>query len=193
MMNFKEELAKWREERSITLDSQLPGLTSNLLEEVTELSRATELVDVIDAMLDYNVFLANAIEGIDIDPILDPEIVKEIEEKHKKLSVMTNEDLALYKKSLISLLLEGIRASIAITMPNIKQEHIDSFTEYLNGIIINIKSSITLLNYDYAKCLEEVMKAIHTRKGHWDSTISKFVKDKVQPDRYEPDYTNCKL
>lgn len=192
-MNFKEELAKWREERSITLESQLPGLTSNLLEEVTELSRATELVDVIDAMLDYNVFLANAIEGINIDPILDPEILKEIEEKHKKLSVMTNEDLALYKKSLISLLLEGIRASIAITMPNIKQEHIDSFTEYLNGIIINIKSSITLLNYDYAKCLEEVMKAIHTRKGHWDSTISKFVKDKVQPDRYEPDYTNCKL
>ena len=192
-MDFKEELTKWREERSITLDSQLPGLTSNLLEEVTELSRATELVDVIDAMLDYNVFLANAIEGIDIDPILDPEIVKEIEEKHKKLSVMTNEDLALYKKSLISLLLEGIRASIAITMPNIKQEHIDSFTEYLNGIIVNIKSSITLLNYDYAKCLEEVMKAIHTRKGHWDSTISKFVKDKVQPDRYEPDYTNCKL
>lgn len=192
-MNFKEELAKWREERSITLDSQLPGLTSNLLEEVTELSRATELVDVIDAMLDYNVFLANAIEGIDIDPILDPEILKEIEEKHKKLSVMTNEDLALYKKSLISLLLEGIRASIAITMPNIKQEHIDSFTEYLNGIIVNIKSSITLLNYDYAKCLEEVIKAIHTRKGHWDSTICKFVKDKVQPDRYEPDYTNCKL
>lgn len=192
-MNFKEELAKYREKRSITLESQLPGLTSNLLEEVTELSRATELVDVIDAMLDYNVFLANAIEGIDIDPILDPEIVKEIEEKHKKLSVMTNEDLALYKKSLISLLLEGIRASIAITMPNIKQEHIDSFTEYLNGIIINIKSSITLLNYDYEKCLEEVMKAIHTRKGHWDSTICKFVKDKVQPDRYEPDYTNCKL
>ena len=192
-MHFKEELTKWREERSITLDSQLPGLTSNLLEEVTELSRATELVDIIDAMLDYNVFLANAIEGINIDPILDPEIVKEIEEKHKKLSVMTNEDLALYKKSLISLLLEGIRASIAITMPNIKQEHIDSFTEYLNGIIINIKSSITLLNYDYEKCLEEVMKAIHTRKGHWDSTISKFVKDKVQPDRYEPDYTNCKL
>ena len=192
-MDFKEELTKWREERSITLESQLPGLTSNLLEEVTELSRATELVDVIDAMLDYNVFLANAIEGIDIDPVLDPEILKEIEEKHKKLSVMTNEDLALYKKSLISLLLEGIRASIAITMPNIKQEHIDSFTEYLNGIIINIKSSITLLNYDYAKCLEEVMKAIHTRKGHWDSTISKFVKDKVQPDRYEPDYTNCKL
>lgn len=192
-MDFKEELAKYREKRSITLESQLPGLTSNLLEEVTELSRATELVDVIDAMLDYNVFLANAIEGIDIDPILDPEILKEIEEKHKKLSVMTNEDLALYKKSLISLLLEGIRASIAITMPNIKQEHIDSFTEYLNGIIINIKSSITLLNYDYAKCLEEVMKAIHTRKGHWDSTISKFVKDKVQPDRYEPDYTNCKL
>lgn len=192
-MNFKEELAKYREKRSITLESQLPGLTSNLLEEVTELSRATELVDVIDAMLDYNVFLANAIEGIDIDPILDPEILKEIEEKHKKLSVMTNEDLALYKKSLISLLLEGIRASIAITMPNIKQEHINSFTEYLNGIIINIKSSITLLNYDYAKCLEEVMKAIHTRKGHWDSTISKFVKDKVQPDRYEPDYTNCKL
>lgn len=192
-MDFKEELTKWRDERSITLDSQLPGLTSNLLEEVTELSRATELVDVIDAMLDYNVFLANAIEGIDIDPVLDPEILKEIEEKHKKLSVMTNEDLALYKKSLISLLLEGIRASIAITMPNIKQEHIDSFTEYLNGIIINIKSSITLLNYDYAKCLEEVMKAIHTRKGHWDSTICKFVKDKVQPDRYEPDYTNCKL
>ena len=192
-MDFKEELAKYREERSITLECQLPGLTSNLLEEVTELSRATELVDVIDAMLDYNVFLANAIEGIDIDPVLDPEIVKEIEEKHKKLSVMTNEDLALYKKSLISLLLEGIRASIAITMPNIKQEHIDSFTEYLNGIIINIKSSITLLNYDYEKCLEEVIKAIHTRKGHWDSTISKFVKDKVQPDRYEPDYTNCKL
>ena len=192
-MNFKEELAKWREERSITLESQLPGLTSNLLEEVTELSRATELVDIIDAMLDYNVFLANAIEGIDIDPVLDPEIVKEIEEKHKKLSVMTNEDLALYKKSLISLLLEGIRASIAISMPNIKQEHIDSFTEYLNGIIINIKSSITLLNYDYAKCLEEVIKAIHTRKGHWDSTICKFVKDKIQPDRYEPDYTNCKL
>lgn len=192
-MDFKEELTKWREERSITLDSQLPGLTSNLLEEVTELSRATELVDIIDAMLDYNVFLANAIEGINIDPILDPEILKEIEEKHKKLSVMTQEDLALYKKSLISLLLEGIRASIAITMPNIKQEHIDSFTEYLNGIIINIKSSITLLNYDYAKCLEEVMKAIHTRKGHWDSSICKFVKDKIQPDRYEPDYTNCKL
>ena len=40
-MNFKEELAKYREERSITLECQLPGLTSNLLEEVTELSRET--------------------------------------------------------------------------------------------------------------------------------------------------------
>ena len=77
MTDFNNELKVWREARDITIASQRPGLVGNLLEETTELARGKDMNDVVDAMLDYFVYAANAIEGIDLNQEL---LEKELEE-----------------------------------------------------------------------------------------------------------------
>ena len=78
-MSYKEQLQKWREDRDITIESQKPGLLGNLLEETTEVARAKCLDEIIDGILDYSVYLANAIEEVDLDQELSPEELREVE------------------------------------------------------------------------------------------------------------------
>lgn len=57
-------LSKWRQERHISMEQQKKGLLSNLLEELTEISRATSEEEIIDGYCDCIIFLLNTDENI---------------------------------------------------------------------------------------------------------------------------------
>nr|DAN55963.1 MAG TPA: hypothetical protein [Caudoviricetes sp.] len=212
-MNYNQELKKWREERDITIDSQKRGLVSNLLEEITEVSRAQDLDGVVDGLLDYSVFLANALEGIDLDQELTEDEKKEVETKKTKYKDLDDLTLMLYKDYFISKLMDGVKSASFIAnkrmipiietkldMPKNNEEMKeelkkleDKHLRFLNSLYRLIKASIMIAGYDFDKAFNEVFKAIHSRKGKWDNKISKFVKDPNQTDRYEPNYENAKI
>jgi len=212
-MNYNQELKKWREERDVTIDSQKLGLVSNLLEEITEVSRAQDLDGVVDGLLDYSVFLANALEGIDLDQELTADEQKEVETKKTKYKDLDELTLKLYKDYFISKLMDGVKSASFIAnkrmipiieakldMPKNNEEMKeelkkleDKHLRFLNSLYRLIKAAIIIAGYDFDKAFNEVFKAIHSRKGKWDDKISKFVKDPNQSDRYEPNYENAKI
>lgn len=212
-MNYNQELKKWREERDVTIDSQKLGLVSNLLEEITEVSRAQDLDGVVDGLLDYSVFLANALEGIDLDQELTEDEMKEVETKKTKYKDLDDLTLMLYKDYFISKLMDGVKSASFIAnkrmipiieakldMPKNNEEMKeelkkleDKHLRFLNSLYRLIKASVIIAGYDFDKAFNEVFKAIHSRKGKWDNKISKFVKDPNQSDRYEPNYENAKI
>ena len=212
-MNYNQELKKWREERDVTIDSQKRGLVSNLLEEITEVSRAQDLDGVVDGLLDYSVFLANALEGIDLDQELTEDEQKEVKTKKTKYKDLDELTLMLYKDYFISKLMDGVKSASFIAnkrmipiieakldMPKNNEEMKeelkkleDKHLRFLNSLYRLIKASVIIAGYDFDKAFNEVFKAIHSRKGKWDDKISKFVKDPNQSDRYEPNYENAKI
>lgn len=212
-MSYNQELKRWREERDVTIDSQKLGLVSNLLEEITEVSRAQDLDGVVDGLLDYSVFLANALEGIDLDQELTEDEKKEVDTKKTKYKNLDELALMLYKDYFISKLMDGVKSASFIAnkrmipiieakldMPKNNEEMKeelkkleDKHLRFLNSLYRLIKASIIIAGYDFDKAFNEVFKAIHSRKGKWDNKINKFVKDPNQIDRYEPNYENAKI
>lgn len=212
-MSYNQELKKWREERDVTIDSQKLGLVSNLLEEITEVSRAQDLDGVVDGLLDYSVFLANALEGIDLDQELTADEQKEVDTKKTKYKDLDELTLMLYKDYFVSKLMDGVKSASFIAnkrmipiieakldMPKNNEEMKeelkkleDKHLRFLNSLYRLIKAAIIIAGYDFDKAFNKVFKAIHSRKGKWNDKINKFVKDPNQSDRYEPNYENAKI
>ena len=202
-MSYNEELKRWREERDITVESQKPGLLGNLLEETMEVARAKNLDGVVDGLLDYSVYLANALEEINLDQDLTEEEAKEVETKKRKFKELDDQALVMYKNYFLFKLMDGIKsASLVVTkdlvpVPKEAEEKIKLDTNihiaYLNSLFRLIKSAIMIAGYDFDKAFKETFKAIHSRKGKWSTVLNKFEKDKDQLDRYEPNYDNAKI
>lgn len=57
---ISQALTKWREDRHLTTDMQVLGYIPNMLEELTELYRAKDTDERIDALCDMLVFTLNA-------------------------------------------------------------------------------------------------------------------------------------
>lgn len=200
-MSYKEQLQKWREARDITIESQKPGLLGNLLEETTEVARAKCLDEVIDGILDYSVYLANAIEEVDLDQELSIEEMREVERKRSKHKDLDDSALIVYKNFFLFKLMDGVKSAsfvitkdlIAMTHKNDISKEINMHVSYLNSLFRLIKSAVMIAGYDFDKAMEEVFKAINSRKGKWNYTLQKFEKDPEQIDRYEPNYENAKI
>lgn len=200
-MTYKEQLQKWREARDITIESQKPGLLGNLLEETTEVARAKCLDEIVDGILDYSVYLANAIEEVDLDQELSTEELREVERKRSKHKDLDENALIVYKNFFLFKLMDGVKsASFVITKDLISMTHkndiskeINMHVGYLNSLFRLIKSAVMIAGYDFDKAMEEVFKAINSRKGKWNYTLQKFEKDPDQIDRYEPNYENAKI
>lgn len=199
MTDFNNELKLWREARDITISSQKPGLVGNLLEETTELARAKSTNDVVDAMLDYFVYAANAIEGINLNQELLANELEDVNKKKHKFKELEPEAFEVFKKYFVNQLLEGIKAASFLTMPRIEdadnkhKEIVEVYTEYLNKLFRIVKATILIAGYDFDLAANECLKAIHSRKGKWSNDLRKFVKDPNQTDRYEPNYDLAKL
>ena len=199
MTDFNNELKLWREARDITIASQKPGLVGNLLEETTELARAHSTNDVVDAMLDYFVYAANAIEGINLNQELLANELDDVNKKKHKFKELEPEAFEVFKKYFVNQLLEGIKAASFLTMPRVEdadnkhKEIVEVYTEYLNKLFRIVKATILIAGYDFDLAANECLKAIHSRKGKWSNDLRKFVKDPNQADRYEPNYDLAKL
>ena len=196
-MSFNEELKKWRKERDITVKSQKPGLVGNLLEEITEIARAKNLDDVVDGILDYSVYLANAIEEVSLDQELLPEELEEINNKKTKYKDLDEKALTIYKNYFVFRLMDGVKSRDLLEVSKEHEEQMETEIKihlgFLNSLFRLIKSAVIIAGYDFDKAFNEVFKAIHSRKGKWSHTLNKFEKDKEQTDRYEPNYENAKI
>ena len=64
--DIKTRLSVWKAERHLTTKQQRDGLVSNLLEELTEYSRANSVEVKIDALCDMMVFIINSYDEAQI-------------------------------------------------------------------------------------------------------------------------------
>lgn len=64
LKDIQTRLSVWKAERHLSTQEQQNGLVSNLLEELTEYSRATTIEQQVDAHCDMLVFIINAFDEI---------------------------------------------------------------------------------------------------------------------------------
>lgn len=137
---LKQQLANWREERHLSTESQKQNLLSNVLEELTELARAKDDLERIDAYCDIIVFCMNAIELNEIISIVNYRI---------------NTDVKSFAENTVSQINRG------------------ALETTINDCVIAIEQ----LGYEPFECMQETIKEISSRTGHYDESIGKFVKD----------------
>lgn len=172
-LQIMRRLTAWREERQLTIKSQKEGLISNILEELTEFSRAKDAHDYIDALCDISVFLLNTID-YDIDAT---KVLQSYQVIPERLFSYDKEDQQAMCR---------IIATTILTYLDDRKELILYFIVWLVG----------KLGYSYYLCMDETLKEIESRVGHYDETIKKFVKDKspeAQAKWYKADYSKCKV
>lgn len=87
--------------------------------------------------------------------------------------------------------IKQLTMSIYSVMSNIKDELLLSIA--YGHLIDNCCRSINALGYSPEIALEETVKKIESRRGEWDASIGKWVKEKNQPDVYVPDYSLARL
>lgn len=201
-LTIRESLKVWRMERNLTPLKSEPGLIGNLLEEITEIARARTLEDVVDGILDYLVYLVNVLPELELDqkiPEKDLATILHTDNLDFALTVkdtmLTSETDIPGKYKLVKFLSEFAH-SVALYLNNRKdttktlgEYYLDTF----NHNILFLYGVIKVLGYDYEKCIQECLKAIHTRKGSWDDNLQKFVKDPNQTDVYKPNYKQFQL
>lgn len=71
LQNISNRLTRWREERGLTKESQIVGISGNFYEEVTELHRAKTVDEKVDAYCDMFIYLANTFGVDDYDKIVE--------------------------------------------------------------------------------------------------------------------------
>lgn len=202
VLTVRESLKLWRAERNLTPMKAEPGLIGNLMEETTEVARAKTLEDVVDGILDYLVYLTNVIPEIEMDAKIperdllailqapNMEFAKEVKDR------MFEAEHELIGKYKLVHFLNEFTNSVAIylsqrkdTTRSLGEYFLDSF----NHNVLFLYGIIKVLGYDYEKCIQECLKAIHSRKGFWSDELQKFVKDPNQTDVYKPDYKQFQL
>lgn len=171
LTELNERLTKWREERHLDRKGQQDGLMPNLLEELTEYSRATNAYERVDALCDISVFLMNAYE-IDINPSDYNAILKD------------RDFVTLYRLEILIELISNFGWQRGL------QE--DEKNAYLSRLFIAIIKLMEYEGYDWLSCMDETLKEISSRTGHWDDKINKFVKDK-DAKTYKADYSKGKI
>lgn len=176
LIHIERQLAEWRKERHLTIESQEVGLVSNVLEELTEFSRATNVDEMVDALCDITVFYLNSIGSIREKENIEFKPVSSI--MFDQVAIFKN---VAQKQEISYLLARGI---------------IDNLFNYNQmNLLILVNNYLARLGYDYFKCMNETIKEISSRTGHYDETIGKFVKDtsdEAQAKWYKANYSLCK-
>lgn len=180
----QDKLREWCEERHLTLETNRAGLVGNLLEELTEYERAKDVYDEIDALMDISVFSINAMER-DFDNI-DGFLTSEFCIGYNSI------DYLIQRVAGIARLIHGGTRMVS------KQDN-----EILDNRLHKALTELTSLCFYYAEtlgynpiaALNETIKEISSRTGHFDPQISKFVKDtspEAQARWYKADYEKAR-
>lgn len=185
VQNIQDRLKKWKAERHLTVESSRAGLIGNLLEELTELERSETIYEYIDALMDISVFCINAMSR---DFITEPDLT---------LPYPAGQvcDLIQDVSKLSKLMTDGIlikAESSEETYPYYQATVHSSLTNLVKRCwAIAVRSGINPI-----KAMDETIKEISSRTGHFDPQINKFIKDtspEAQAKWYKADYTKAEL
>ena len=177
------KLEGWRQERHIVVKDQIVSLYANLLEEQSELERALLSSDrdgIIDAYCDMVIFLLNA---YDINNWFSNQF-------------KIDSDIRLVKMPLKTSVLNNIRATVNKEVRLICVDQVKNINKEVYVFVSYIFSVIYMYGYDPLSCMEEAFKHISSRRGKWDDSIKKFIKDtsdEAKAQWYEPNYESCKI
>lgn len=152
-------LNKWMKERRLQRKDQLKGLIPNLLEELTEFSRAKTDEERIDALCDMSVFSLNCLETFELE--MDLDLMDQLLLMNK-VWLQGNNDQT--NKFVLERLIKTFYLAI------VRDTDIEAFVEVCF-------SAMRTYGYDPYKAMHETIKEISSRTGHFDPMINKFVKD----------------
>ena len=65
--------------------------------------------------------------------------------------------------------------------------------EYFKDIVITSRKEIEDKGFNFDLVMDETLKEIESRTGSWCDTQKKWVKDKIQKNRYKADYSKCRF
>lgn len=155
------KLKQWCDERHLSVESQQKNLAGNVLEELSELARASNNNEKIDALCDICVFAINAYD----------------------------KELNFYKQFPIYNSCLEIHSFTESIITHLRYNSIPT-------IISMCFYNIERLGYDPYECMDETIKEISSRVGHYDDKIGKFVKDESKEAKskwYKANYLKCKI
>lgn len=150
MIEIEQRLKVWREERHLTRQMQNKHLLSNILEELTEYSRANTNYDKIDALCDICVFCLNSVD-------------------YDERAIFNEEYLAFRDISVINVSL-SILQSLECFIGGDKEQ----ISQIVFACLKAIKEFTTK---EPLECLKETIREIESRTGKYVKEKGKFVKD----------------
>ena len=178
LIQLKNELNAWCEERHLTIFAQKQGLITNILEEIREVALAPTINDKVGELCDIIVFTLNAIKEDERDKVFDfIKKFKTIEETF----VMPRLDRLL-------------RAITALADEELRLKDTSSLD--LGFFVFLALEAIEELGFDSFLAMEETIKKINSRKGKYDESLNKWVKDtspEAKAEYYEPNYDICAI
>lgn len=180
------EIHDWSEERG--LNNQAPdrnGFCAFIAEEIGEAVVAgtkSIVEEYIDACCDIVVFAIGDMykRGFKVSEVLGDSDVNEILQESLYESKTDN-----YIFEMNYLLYEFLES----TTPEQEQE-------VMKNMFIISGREVSMLGYDFSKCMDEVMKEINSRVGSYNPEVKKWLKDKspeAQANWYKADFSKCKV
>ena len=171
LFEILSRLEVWREERHLTTIAGHNGLLANLLEELSEYYRATNSYEKIDAICDMIVFILNSSpKDYFLEHFMKTEAYPRV---NSQLDTAILNYVCQYKLRVI--------------------DRNDNKPYSKNILVVSLLVKITQLGFDPIKALDETLKEIESRVGHFDEKINKFVKDLNKSKIYKANYLNCKI
>lgn len=182
-ITIMNQLEEWRSVRHIDMPEQIQSLYANILEEQSELERALlakNIDGVVDAYCDIAVFLLNTYDIRDL-------FKKQIED---------GKTITLAHMPIKTSVLNNIKANVNKEVRLICVEQVKNINKEVYRFVTFIFQVLYMYGYDPLLCMEETVKHISSRKGSWDESIKKFVKDTsvaAKANWYKQDFEKCKI
>lgn len=174
---IKERLSKWRNDRHLTYRKQRNGFLGNVYEEVSEYYRSMNEYEQIDALMDIIVFTVNS---FDFDYKLNEYEIISTTYFTSVLNTLTNiaRTLRYYYKEVYKIENSDLDdKEKELELEKIEKEFRPSFQQHAWSIIYEVKDLTEDLGFDFYKCMLETIKEIESRKGYYNESIGKFIKD----------------
>lgn len=172
-----EDLAAWRAERRLTVESQREGLIGNILEELAEVARAKNNDEKVGEICDIAVFAINAMDEIPSEEDFDC-----------RTAIGTSR-------------VDGGAKDIVYPLKMITEDDLtfradEGANYFIAGIVIVCSRVIKTLGYDPAAAMSQTLQKINSRRGAYDETLKKWVKDTSDEARaqwFTPNYALCRV
>lgn len=211
---FKPQIEAWNNERfllnnnEITSYRDLTKEISFLLEETSELFRASSEEEVIDALCDVVIFSMGFL--LKIEKVIQETITDEFSKVNSSISSVSDvmeiisktlesqswnkvKDLHL-KKLIVGQMLNNCMADI---INSVSEKSLDTlYATLVVGIEITFMIIRKVFGYDAKVCMEETMKEISSRKGMLNPSTGKwekFTTDEAKALWISADYSKAKL